>query len=106
MFRKVLSLFALIVLVAAGFSASAGTASAAPKATPTPPGPTPTSPPPNPISIYGAWHCGNDACLWATVRDLTQFDQVNHWLIDRGDGSGKPSVNVVILSFVNPLKLL
>jgi hypothetical protein len=59
-----------------------------------------------PISIYGAWHCGNDACTWATVRDMTNFDQANHWMIDRGDGSGLPSVNLVVLSFVHPLKLL
>jgi hypothetical protein len=59
-----------------------------------------------PISVYGAWHCGNDYCTWATVRDMTDFDTKNHWIIDRGDGSGKPSVNLVILSFVNPLKLL
>src|SRR5438045_9293719 len=58
-----------------------------------------------PIQIYGAWHCGNDACTWATVRDMTNFDYNNHWLIDRGDGSGQPSVNLVVLSFVNPLKL-
>src|SRR5262249_13318111 len=57
-----------------------------------------------PIQIYGAWHCGNDACTWATVRDMTDFDSKNHWLIDRGDG--RPSVNLVVLSFVNPLKLL
>ena len=57
-----------------------------------------------PISVYGAWHCGNDACTWASVRTLTDFDQKNHWLVDRGDGS--PSVNVVVLSFVQPLKLL
>jgi hypothetical protein len=31
---------------------------------------------------------------------------MNHWLIDRGDLSGRPSVNLVILSFVNPLDLL
>ena len=60
----------------------------------------------NPISVYGAWHCGNDACTWATVRNMTDFDTANHWIIDRGDGSGKPSVNLVVLSFVNPLKLL
>ena len=57
----------------------------------------------NPISIYGAWHCGNDGCNWPAVRDMTDFDQRNHWLIDRGDG--KPSVNLTILSFVNPLRL-
>jgi hypothetical protein len=58
----------------------------------------------NPISVYGSWHCGNDFCTWATVRNLTEFDSKNHWLIDRGDGL--PSVNLVVLSFVNPLKLL
>jgi hypothetical protein len=57
-----------------------------------------------PIQIYGTWHCGNDACTWATVRTVTEFDSKNHWIIDRGDG--RPSVNLVILSFVNPLKLL
>ena len=57
-----------------------------------------------PIQIYGVWHAGNDACTWATVRTVTEFDSKNHWLIDRGDG--RPSVNLVNLSFVNPLKLL
>jgi hypothetical protein len=57
-----------------------------------------------PLQIYGAWHCGNDACTWGTVRDMTDFDAKNHWMIDRGDGV--PSVNLVVLSFVNPLKLL
>ena len=57
-----------------------------------------------PIQIYGAWHAGNDACTWATVRTVTEFDSKNHWLIDRGNG--QPSVNLIILSFVNPLKLM
>jgi hypothetical protein len=57
-----------------------------------------------PISVYGAWHCGSDFCTWASVRDMTDFDQKNHWLVDRGDG--RPSVNLVILSFVHPLRLL
>jgi hypothetical protein len=57
-----------------------------------------------PIQVYGSWHCGNDACTWATVRDMTEFDQKNRWLVNRGNG--QPSVNLVILSFVNPLKLL
>jgi hypothetical protein len=57
-----------------------------------------------PVSIYGAWHCGSDFCTWATVRTMTEFDQKNHWLIDRGDG--RPSVNLVVLSFVHPLRLL
>lgn len=57
-----------------------------------------------PMQIYGVWHAGNDACTWATVRTVTEFDSKNHWIIDRGDG--RPSVNLVVLSFVNPLKLL
>jgi hypothetical protein len=57
-----------------------------------------------PLQVYGAWHCSDDACLWGTVRNMTDFDANNHWLIDRGDG--RPSVNLVVLSFVNPLKLL
>lgn len=57
-----------------------------------------------PISVYGAWHCGNDECTWGTVRTVTEFDSQNHWLVDRGDG--QPSVNLVVLCFVNPLKLL
>ena len=59
-----------------------------------------------PIQVYGVWHAGNDACTWATVRTVDEFDSKNHWIIDRGDGSGLPSVNLVVLSFVNPLKLL
>ena len=58
----------------------------------------------SPIQIYGVWHCGSDLCSWGTVRDRGDFDSKNHWLIDRGDGT--PSVNLVVLSFVNPLKLL
>lgn len=57
-----------------------------------------------PIQVYGAWHCGDDACTWTTARDIAEFDGKNHWLIDRGDG--RPSVNLVVLSFVHPLKLL
>ncbi|GAA2365063.1 hypothetical protein [Dactylosporangium salmoneum] len=57
-----------------------------------------------PLQIYGAWHCGNDFCTWGAVRTVAEFDSQNHWLVDRGDG--RPSVNVVVLSFVDPLKLL
>ena len=60
---------------------------------------------PQDISIYGAWHCGNDYCTWASVRKMDEFDAKNHWLIDRGN-SGEPSVNLVVLSFVHPLRLL
>lgn len=69
---------------------------------PPPPPPPPTSE--TPIQIYGVWHAGNDFCTWTTVRTVTEFDSKNHWLIDRGNG--QPSVNIVILSFVDPLKLL
>src|SRR6185503_13391769 len=72
-------------------------------------GKPPPPPPPGettPLQVYGVWHAGNDFCIWGAVRTVTEFDQKNHWLIDRGDGSGKPSVNIVILSFVHPLKLL
>src|SRR5687767_4527301 len=56
------------------------------------------------ISVYGAWHCGNEFCSWASVRNMTDFDNRNRWLVDRGDG--RPSVNLVVLSFVQPLRLL
>lgn len=56
------------------------------------------------VQVYGAWHCGNDYCTWATERSLTDFDNMNHWLVDRGDG--RPSVNLVVLSFVHPYRLL
>ena len=56
------------------------------------------------VSVYGAWHCGNDFCTWSTVRNMTDFDTRNRWLINRGDGS--PSVNLVSLSFVQPMQLL
>lgn len=72
------------------------------KPTPAPPytlDPTGTS-----LQVYGVWHAGNDYCTWGTVRTVEEFDANNHWLVDRGDG--KPSVNLVVLSFVNPLKLL
>jgi hypothetical protein len=101
MFNKFVSLFALIVLVMVAFGSSTGSVNAA-----KPPTPTPT-PPPGPmtqIQVYGVWHCGNDACTWSTVRDMTDFDLKNRWIINRGNGT--PSVNIVVLSFVHPLKLL
>ena len=71
-----------------------------------PPPPPPTGDIQTPIQIYGAWHAGNDYCIWGSIRDSVEFKSKNNWLLDRGDGSGKPSVNIVILSFVQPLKLL
>ncbi|MEV4559680.1 hypothetical protein AB0K51_22160 [Kitasatospora sp. NPDC049285] len=66
--------------------------------------PAPSAAAATPLQVYGAWHCSNDACTWATARNMTDFDAANHWLVDRGDG--RPSVNLVVLSFVNPLRLL
>jgi hypothetical protein len=57
-----------------------------------------------PIQVYGAWLCGTDECGWATAPDMTTFAADNNWLIDRGNG--QPSVNLVSLAFVDPLKLL
>lgn len=80
-----------------------------PKASPTPTSSQLTPPPPTQIQVYGAWHCSDDYCTWGTVRDMVDFDRQNHWLIDRDPDPGvhgDPSVNLVVLSFVNPLRLL
>src|SRR5437762_13842411 len=55
-----------------------------------------------PVAVYGAWHCGNDFCTSTTVRSLTEFEQKNHCLTDRGDG--RPSVNLVVLTVVHALR--
>jgi hypothetical protein len=60
-----------------------------------------------PISVYGAWHCYTDGCSWASVPAMTTFDTDNRWLIDRNmNGTYLPSVNLVVLSFVQPVKLM
>jgi len=70
----------------------------------------PDEPPPpgvsTPIQIFGVWHAGNHYADWSTERNMEEFDAANHWIIDRGDGSGQPSVNLVVLSFVHPMRLL
>jgi hypothetical protein len=58
----------------------------------------------NPMQVYGAWHCGNDYCTWSTVRDMNDFHIRNKWLVE--GANGRPAVNLVVLSFVEPLKLL
>ena len=59
------------------------------------------------MQIYGAWHCYTDGCSWASVPNMTTFDTDNHWMIDRNmDDTYDPSVNLVILSFVDPVKLM
>ena len=104
-FARTLFTALLVALLAFG---GINLASAAGKPTPTPPpGPTATPAPATPMQIFGAWHCGNHFCDWSLVRNTApgaEFDVANHWLIDRGDG--RPSVNLVVLSFVNPLKML
>ena len=57
-----------------------------------------------PVEVYGAWHCGSDYCTWGSERTVTEFASKNSWLVNRGDG--RPSVNLVVLSFVHPLRLL
>ena len=60
-----------------------------------------------PISIYGVWHCGNSFCDWSQERSKAEFDAANHWIIDAdGDGSNRPAVNLVVLSFLKPMELL
>jgi hypothetical protein len=71
-----------------------------------PGGDDPPAPDPTPIEIFGVWHAGNDYAQWGTKRNIVEFDAANRWIIDRGDGSRLPSVNLVVLSFVNPLDLL
>lgn len=68
------------------------------------PPPPPPGCDPTPIQIFGVWHAGDHYCDWALPIDMAQFDYDNHWLIDRGDG--QPSVNLVVLSFVQPMELL
>jgi hypothetical protein len=59
------------------------------------------------MQVYGLWHCYSDACSWASVPNMTTFDTDNHWIIDRNmDNTYHPSVNVVVLSFVDPVKLM
>src|ERR1700758_1310940 len=59
------------------------------------------------MQIYGAWHCYTDGCSWASVPNMTTFDTDNYWMIDRNmNNTYEPSVNLVVLSFVDPVKLM
>lgn len=75
-------------------------------------GEPPTEPPPTPtpLQIFGVWHCGNSFCDWRSERTTgegSEFDLANRWIIDRRlDGSYLPSVNLVVLSFLEPMMLL
>lgn len=70
-------------------------------------GEPPPPPPPvevTPIQVFGVWHAGNHYADWALPVDMTEFDYNNRWIIDRSDG--EPSVNLVVLSFLQPLEVL
>jgi hypothetical protein len=71
---------------------------------PPPPPPPPPTGGSSDIDIFGVWHAGNHYADWAIPREIEEFDQANHWIIDRGDGI--PSVNLVVLSFLHPMKVL
>ena len=66
--------------------------------------PPPPPPEATPIQIFGVWHAGNHYADWTLLRDMKKFDEANHWLIDRDDGN--PSVNLVVLSFLQPMEVL
>jgi hypothetical protein len=60
-----------------------------------------------PMQVYGTWHCTADFCTWATAEDSATFDTQNHWMVDRNmNNTYNPSVNLVIFSFVQPVKLM
>ena len=72
-----------------------------------PPLPPPEPPPPAdpvPLQVFGVWHAGNHYADWVPKRTWDEFDQANRWIINRGDG--KPSVNLVVLSFLQPEQIL
>ena len=98
--RQLVSIALLAAASLGGVSTAAGKGSA-------PPPPLATNP--TPIQIFGVWHCGNHYCDWQQEINMIAFDQDNRWLLERG-GSGadsaRPAVNLVVLSFVHPLKLL
>ena len=70
------------------------------------PPPPPPSTDKTPIQFYGVWHGGNHYADWSLPRDMEDFDEANHWIIDRGDGTELPSVNLVVLSFLQPMDVL
>ena len=73
--------------------------------------PPPLAETPTPIQVFGVWHCGNHYCDWnedINTKDGGSFDLANRWLLHRNpaDLTSPPAVNLVVLSFVNPLKML
>jgi len=74
---------------------------------PDPPDPPPPSPDERtPIQIFGVWHAGDHYADWANVpdKDMIEFDQQNAWIIEGNEGS--PAVNLVVLSFLQPMQVL
>jgi len=91
---------ARILLVAAVLFGAISTAAGKGRSAPPPLAETPT-----PMQVFGVWHCGNHYCDWNEEVDMVAFAETNRWLLERTPG-GTPAVNVVVLSFVNPLRLL
>lgn len=60
------------------------------------------------IQVFGVWHAGNHYADWALPRGMAEFDEANHWIIDRDESElqGLPSVNLVVLSFLDPMEVL
>jgi RimJ/RimL family protein N-acetyltransferase len=72
---------------------------------PPPPPPPPLDPSDRePLQIFGVWHAGNHYADWALPRELPEFDEANRWII--AGNYGKPSVNLVVLSFLQPMQVL
>jgi len=71
-----------------------------------PPDPPPGGGETTPIQIFGVWHAGDHYADWAYVPDpdMIEFDRQNAWII-KGNG-GAPSVNLVVLSFLQPMDVL
>ena len=96
--RQIIRIALLTTVLLGGLSTAVGKGSAPPP---------PLANDPTQIQIFGVWHCGNHYCDWNETIDTSPegaFDKANRWLLDRGDRT--PAVNLVVLSFVNPLKLL
>ena len=66
--------------------------------------PPPPPSEPTPMQIYGVWHAGNHYADWSEPREMVDFHWANEWII--GGNNGAPSVNLVVLSFLQPLEVL
>jgi hypothetical protein len=68
----------------------------------------PEDPVVTPVQIFGVWHAGDHYADWAFPREMEEFDEANRWIINRvnGNSSSRPSVNLVVLSFLDPMEVL